>query len=50
MFSIQKFFENNPYFAARGPWIYALVITVIACLVAVAIGKISQSIKKAAKH
>ena len=43
--AIQKWFEAHPLFAAGGPWLYALFVTIIAVLATWWIGWLASKVK-----
>ena len=44
--AIQAWFASQPYLAAAGPWAYAVIITIIAVIATIWIGKIAEKAKK----
>lgn len=43
--AIQSWFKNQPLLSKGGPWVYAIVVTIIAVLVTIWISKVSEKMK-----
>ena len=44
--AIQKWFASQTYLASAGPWVYAIVITIIAVILTIWIGRVAGKVKK----
>ncbi|MBU3896666.1 MAG: hypothetical protein KJ697_01905 [Nanoarchaeota archaeon] len=43
--AIQGWFKTQTWLASSGPWAYAIIVTILAVLITIWIGKISEKIK-----
>lgn len=43
--AIQNWFKSQPWLVSGGPWVYAIVVTIIAVLATLWIGNIAQKAK-----
>jgi len=44
--AIQNWFKSQAYLVTAGPWAYAVIITIIAVIATIWIGKIAEKAKK----
>jgi len=44
--AFQTFFQNTKYLKHRGPWIYAIVVTIVAILLIIGFTKLIEKVNK----
>lgn len=45
--AIQEWFKNQTVISNQGPWVYAVIITIVAVILTVWIGKVAEHAQKA---
>lgn len=48
--AIQKWFEAHPLFAAGGPWVYAIIVTILAVIATLLFGWLAAKMKPTPAH
>ncbi len=48
--AIQEFFKNNEWLENKGPWVYAILVTIFAVIITLWIGSLSAKLNENAKE